>query len=152
MSTVRIVNYDARYATDFKRLNVEWITAQWDLDDADARLLDDPNRYILDRGGAILIALCDNEPAGTVALIPYDDNTLELAKMAVAPAFQGQGIGYDLGDAALMRARELGAKRVYLKSSSKLGPALSLYRKLGFLPTDSGTEHHNCDVQMESLL
>lgn len=152
MNALRIVDYRASYAADFKRLNVEWITEQWDLDDSDARLLDDPDRYVLARGGDILIALFDDQPAGTVALIPCDEDTLELAKMAVAPAFRGLGIGYALGEAALARARERGAKRVYLKSDSSLGPALSLYRKLGFSETNAGVEHHRCNVQMEKSL
>lgn len=39
---------------------------------------------------------------------------------------------YLLGIAALYKAREAGATTVYLETSDKLQPAISLYRKLGF--------------------
>ncbi|WP_239691995.1 GNAT family N-acetyltransferase [Hymenobacter coccineus] len=52
--------------------------------------------------------------------------------MAVAPAAQGLGIGWALGQAMLQKARQLGAHRVELVSNSTLGPALALYEKLGF--------------------
>ena len=39
------------------------------IEESDRKMLNDPKGYILDRGGAILIALLDGEPVGTCALI-----------------------------------------------------------------------------------
>ena len=74
--------------------------------------------------------------------------------MAVSPLAQGLGIGYQLGAAALAKARALGAGRVYLESNTKLGPALNLYYKLGFHKTvaDTPSPYERCNIQMDLLL
>lgn len=151
-SDLKIIDYAPHHADDFKRLNVEWITRYWKLEAADEESLNCPTKYIIDKGGAIFIALFKNEPVGSVALIRHDDTTLELAKMAVSPAVQGKGIGLALGQFALERAQKMGARRVFLESNSKLSPALSLYRKLGFVDIiDEGeaSPYERCNVRME---
>jgi GNAT superfamily N-acetyltransferase len=77
---------------------------------------------------------------------PYD---YELAKMAVSPKAQGLGIGYVLGMAVLEKARRMKAKNVYLESNTKLVPAISLYRKLGFIEVKgNATPYERCNIQM----
>ena len=154
-SDLRIIDFSPKYSDAFKRLNVEWITKFWTLEDEDERALDSPTKYIIDKGGAVLIALYRDDPVGSVALIPYDDTTLELAKMAVSPPAQGKGVGLALGEFALERARVMGAKRVYLESNTKLSPALSLYRKLGFIEINDSKEaspYGRCNIRMEKFL
>ena len=148
---VQVLDYAPQYQADFKRLNVEWIEQHFRLEPADLKALDEPDAYILRPGGLILLAAHRGEIVGTCALIKMDDQTYELAKMAVSPAAQGLGIGYRLGEAALARARALGAGRVYLESNTKLGPALSLYYKLGFRKTVAGSPspYERCNIQME---
>lgn len=138
----------------FRRLNEEWIARYFALEPADLQALDHPEEYILRPGGCILLAEMAQQAVGTCALIKMADGGYELAKMAVAPAAQGQRIGWLLGQAAVQRARDLGARRVYLESNSALGPALALYRKLGFQPLAQATPspYARADVQMELLL
>ncbi|MEJ7658548.1 MAG: GNAT family N-acetyltransferase [Hymenobacter sp.] len=113
-----------------------------------------PAAYILQPGGHILLAACRRGGVGTCALIRMDAQTYELAKMAVSPAAQGLGIGLRLGEAALAKARALGAGRVYLESNTKLGPALKLCHKLGFRKTVAvaPSPYKRCNIQMEILL
>ena len=147
-----IVDFSPDYADDFKRLNVEWITQHWELEEADRKVLDHPQSYIIDNGGAIFIALHEGIAIGTVALLAQDERTFELAKMAVSPTVQGKGFGQALAEHALERARKLGATRVYLESNTILGPALGLYRKLGFEELGEGAEaspYSRCNIQME---
>lgn len=119
----------------FRQLNEEWISRYFQLEPADLKALDHPQEYILAPGGGILLAEAGGQVAvGTCALIKMADGGYELAKMAVSPAAQGQGIGLQLGRAAGQRARELGGRRVYLESNSVLEAALAPYRKLGFQP------------------
>lgn len=154
-SDLRIVDFSPRYATDFKRLNVEWITKYWTLEKADEKALDGPNEYIIDEGGAIFIALYRDKAVGTVALIRHDGSTLELAKMTVSPVVQGKGIGLALGEFAIKRAQIMGARRVYLESNTMLAPALSLYKKLGFKNVDNSkgaSPYDRCNVRMEKNL
>lgn len=51
--------------------------------------------------------------------------------------------------ACIERARALGAPRLYLETNSSLGPALGLYRAMGFvdLPRQQ-TPYARCDVWM----
>ncbi len=121
------------------------------MEEMDYIALDNPKEYILDKGGAILVALYGNMPLGICALIPiphlpYD---FEMAKMAVSPKAQGKGIGKLLGKAVIAKAKELGAKSVYLESNTKLSPAINLYRKLGFKEIEGIQAAYNrVDIQM----
>ncbi|MVN75160.1 GNAT family N-acetyltransferase [Hymenobacter sp. HMF4947] len=138
----------------FRQLNVDWIARYFQLEPADLKALDHPEEYILEPGGCILLAEVAGQVVGTCALLKMENDSYELAKMAVSPAVQGQNIGYQLGQAAVQRVRELGGRRVYLESNSKLAPALSLYRKLGFQPLAQPlpSPYARADVQMELLL
>lgn len=147
---VEIVDMRPEHAEAFRRLNLEWITLHWELEDADRLYLDHPVERIIEPGGAVLIALYEGEPVGTVALIPLEDGRYELAKMAVAERARGKGIGQALGSAAIDRARRLGAPSVYLETNSILEPAIRLYRKLGFQPAAGRVSPYcRCDVHME---
>ncbi|TGE23126.1 bifunctional helix-turn-helix transcriptional regulator/GNAT family N-acetyltransferase [Hymenobacter metallicola] len=148
---VQILDYTPQHQPDFKRLNAEWIERYFRLEETDLKSLNHPDDYILRPGGHILLAQHQGRIVGTCALIKMPDATFELAKMAVSPAAQGLGIGQRLGEAAVARARELGARRLYLESNTKLGPALNLYHKLGFRKTVSGppSPYERCNIQME---
>jgi DNA-binding MarR family transcriptional regulator/GNAT superfamily N-acetyltransferase len=138
----------------FRQLNEEWIAHYFTLEPADLKALDHPEKYILQPGGYILLAEIGQQVVGTCALIKMQEGSYELAKMAVSPAVQGQGVGWLLGQAAVQRVRELGGRRVYLESNSKLVPALTMYRKLGFqhLEQPNPSPYARADVQMELLL
>ena len=133
MSDVRIVDYAPRHRERFRELNLAWITEYFRVEDADRRALDDPEGYILGHGGHILIAEAAGRVVGGCALLRNDDGSFELAKMAVDPSVRGRSIGRALGDAAIERARALGARRVELLSNTRLVPAITLYRSLGFV-------------------
>jgi GNAT superfamily N-acetyltransferase len=133
MNDVRIVPYSPRHREPFRELNLAWITEHFRVEDADRRALDDPEGYILAHGGHIFMAEAAGRVVGGCALLRNDDGTFELAKMAVDPAMRGRGVGRALGEAAIDRARALGAPRVELLSNTRLRPAITLYRSLGFV-------------------
>jgi GNAT superfamily N-acetyltransferase len=148
---VKIIDYTPEYKTAFKALNEEWISTYFTMEETDYKALDHPEEYILNKGGKILVALCDDEPAGVCALIKMDDPDydFELAKMAVSPKVQGKSIGWLLGQAILEKAKAAGGKNVYLESNRVLGPAINLYRKLGFEEIAGRvTPYARCDIQM----
>jgi GNAT superfamily N-acetyltransferase/predicted transcriptional regulator len=152
---VQIVDYQPQYAQAFKALNEEWISTYFKMEEADYLALDHPSSYILDKGGLILVALYENESVGVCALLKMDDPAYdyELAKMAVSPQAQGKNIGWLLGQAALNKARELGAKNVYLESNTRLKPAINLYHKLGFQKVvGHSTAYERCNIQMAVAL
>ncbi|MEL7442098.1 MAG: GNAT family N-acetyltransferase, partial [Pseudomonadota bacterium] len=149
---IKVVDYAPKYREAFKSLNVEWISKYWELEEPDFKALDDPEGYILNQSGVILIALDKGEPIGCCALIKQADDTFELAKMAVSPKAQGKGVGLLLGKSIVERAKLMGLKRLYLESNSVLKPAICLYEKIGFKPIKGASSPYaRCDVQMELL-
>lgn len=149
---VKITPYTPAHATAFKSINEEWITKYFKMEDADYKALDHPQEYILDRGGAILVAEEEGETVGVCALIKMDhpEYDFELAKMGVRPGTQRKGIGYLLGQAVIEKAKALGAQKIYLETNSCLAPAIKLYFKLGFTEVKGvATPYERCDFQME---
>ncbi len=145
----RIVDYRPEHAQAFRDLNLDWIESLFAVEARDLEILNDPEAMILDPGGFILIAERGNAVVGSCALTPLPNDSLELSKMAVSPSVRGQGIGRQLGEAALQRAEQLGVRCILLETNRKLSAALALYAKLGFEeiePEDS--EYVRCDVRM----
>lgn len=150
-SEVQIVDYTPAYRQAFRDLNEAWISTYFKMEAADYKALDDPEGYILSRGGHILVAFWKGQPVGVCALLKMDDPDYdyELAKMAVSPAAQGKNIGRLLGDAIIDRARQLGARNVFLESNTILKPAISLYHRLGFEKvTGRPTPYERANIQM----
>lgn len=147
---VSIMDYSAKYHQVFRMLNEQWISTYFTLEEADHKALDHPQEYILNKGGHILMALYQNDPVGTCAMIKMDSHTYELAKMAVAPKAQGKGIGWCLGQAVIEKAKSLGATKLYLESNTILEPAINLYYKLGFKRvTGRPSPYKRSNIQME---
>jgi DNA-binding MarR family transcriptional regulator/N-acetylglutamate synthase-like GNAT family acetyltransferase len=152
---VKIVDFQPKYLEAFKSLNVEWISTYFEMEEADYKALDNPQEYILDKGGKIFVALYQNEPVGVCALIKMKDSVydFEMAKMAVSPKAQGKNIGFLLGETIVNSAREQGAKKIYLESNTILKPAINLYYKLGFQKVFGlATPYKRCNIQMELIL
>lgn len=150
---VEILDYSPEFLEDFKRLNYEWIEQYFEVEDADRRYLEHPQEKILNPGGHIYMARFEGEIVGTCALVKLDDDTYELAKMGVAKDARGRGVGWMLGQAAIAKARELGAKSLYIESNTVLEPAIKLYQKLGFQKVvGPPSPYERCNIQLELKL
>lgn len=151
--SIEIIDYLPEFHDDFKRLNYEWIEKYFKLEEADHQSLNHPDAKILQPGGHIYMARNNDEIVGTCALIKIDDNTYELAKMAVTEKARGKGIGWLLGQAVINKARKLGAKKVLIESNTVLEPAINLYQKLGFRKiVGQPSPYERCNIQMELKL
>ena len=146
-----IVDFEPRHAEAWRTLNEAWIRRWFTIEAKDRQVLDDPRGAILDRGGRIFMAEHNGEAIGCVALIPLPDGGLELAKMTVAEAARGTGLGRRLMQACVDAARAAGAPRLYLETNSALAPALALYRSTGFreVAPAEPSPYRRCDVCME---
>jgi GNAT superfamily N-acetyltransferase/DNA-binding MarR family transcriptional regulator len=150
---VEIIDYEPQYAEAFKQLNYAWIEKHFKVEIADQESLNSPDKKILQSGGWILLARYHSEIVGTCALIKLTNQRYELAKMTVAEHARGNNIGWLLGRAAIQKARELGAKTLYLESNTKLEPAIRLYQKLGFQRVvGQPSPYERCNIQMELQL
>ena len=94
-----------------------------------------PGLYDAPRG-ALLMALVDGELAGCCALRPLDDvdypNASEMKRLYVRKAFRGFGLGRELAEAMLDRARQAGYACVLLDTLDDMESARALYTDLGF--------------------
>jgi ribosomal protein S18 acetylase RimI-like enzyme len=143
------------FEQEFRQLNEHWISRFFTLEDSDIELLSNPQKYILDKGGNVFIALQDGKVVGCCALLVHGIYTCELAKMVVDPKFQGQGIAYKLSTKLIEKAKERGFKRIILEGNTKMEASIALYRKLGFNETSIHNQtklHCRCNVFMEMNL
>jgi putative acetyltransferase len=116
----------------FRALNEEWITRYFELEAADMEKLGDPQGEIIEHDGRILLAFDRERAVGCCALVAMGPREYEVAKMAVTEEYKGRGIGHQVLEATIAKARELGAKRLYLETNHTLTPAIRLYRAHGF--------------------
>jgi DNA-binding MarR family transcriptional regulator/N-acetylglutamate synthase-like GNAT family acetyltransferase len=129
---VEIVDFAPEYRDAFRKFNEEWLKKYFAVEEDDDRLLRHPEEEIIGPGGAIFFARLEGKIVGTAALLKKDDETYEIAKMAVAPGAQGKQAGRRLAEAAIARAREKNARKIILLTDNRLRAAVALYRKLGF--------------------
>ncbi len=150
---MRIIAFEPRHAQAWRTLNEAWISKHFAIEAKDRAVLDDPKSKILDHGGHIFMAERDGEVIGCVALIAMADGGYEVAKMTVTEAARGTGLGRLLMQACIDKAQADGAPRLYLETNSSLGPALGLYRAMGFVDLDPAmrpsSDYARCDVWME---
>lgn len=144
-----IEDYRPEHRHWFELLNREWIERYFRMEPVDVDVLTKPETTILGRGGYILMASYPPEIVGTVALKRVSDDVFEFTKMAVLEGYRGKGIGRSLSEAALEKAKDVGAKKVILYSSTKLANAIALYRKLGFREVPVDGPYERSDIKME---
>ena len=146
---VAIIEFLPEHADAFRELNLIWIEEGFSVEESDSTVLGDPQGEIIDRGGFIFVATCDDEIAGVCALMKTGPRLFQLAKMAVSPAIRGRGIGRQLAHAAIDRARAEGAFAVELFTNTVLTPAMGLYVSLGFKPVPlEGAVHTRSNIRM----
>jgi len=140
----------------FHDLNESWILESFSMDDKDRLILGDPVGRVLNEGGEIFLVVRPEATVGCCALLPLENQSWELAKMAVAKEYRGDGLGRRLLLHVLEYAKQTGAHKLSLKTSSLLQPAIHLYRSVGFqiIPQESSTLSRNkrADVFMELTL
>jgi len=151
MDEVRVVTFEPRFAKAFADLNYEWIGKYYTIEHHDHEQLDSPQAAIIDLGGQIFFVLVGEEVAGTVAMIKMENNSFELAKMAVSPKFQGKKLGDLLMKACVNFAAEMNAERIILESNTKQAAAIGLYRKYGFIetPLNPKSQFARANIRME---
>ncbi|MEO8541683.1 MAG: GNAT family N-acetyltransferase [bacterium] len=121
---------------------LEWLTGELRLKPTRAAVetsieLDDLAGYYAFPSGLFLIGRVEGEAAGTAGIRFLDDETAELKRVWVRPAYRGSGLAQALLARALDGARALGATRVVLETEPRImAKALNLYRQNGFRERD----------------
>lgn len=150
---MQIVEFEPRHAEAWRTLNEAWIRRWFTLEPKDRKALDDPEGVVIGARGRIFMAEDGGAAVGCVALLPMGDGGFEVAKMTVAEAARGAGLGRRLMQACVDTGRAARAPRLYLETNSRLAPALGLYRAFGFREIDKGdappSQYARCDLWME---
>lgn len=80
-----------------------------------------------------------NEIIAVYVLIGIDNETVEIKYIAVRQDFQGQGIGQELLKDAVVRAKEMGFKKILIETADAGIKQLYIYQKAGFVVYDKKT-------------
>ena len=141
MDDLKIVPFNKDYKPAFEFLNRAWIEEYFVMEEEDLKTLQNPESYVLEKGGEVFFAILDGEVVGTAAMIQTDKGIYELAKMAVARQFQGLGIGKKLLKRCVDFSKEREATEIFLITNDSLKPALSLYLSFGFVLNDQNDDN-----------
>lgn len=107
----------------------------------------DIGKFYFNDNGWFQVVENNNEIIGSVGVYKIDETKCELRKMYLYSEYQGQGIGKQLMENALNKAKSLGYKKMELQTNSLLCKALPLYNKYGFKRDDSEV-CSRCDISM----
>lgn len=89
--------------------------------------------------------------AGIAPLANFDKKTCELQKMYFLPEARGKGLGSQMMDQCLSKAKTFGYKQCYLETMPYMDAARNLYRKSGFEDLEAplgNTGHYSCSKWM----
>ena len=151
---VVIIDFSIDLKEHIKTLNLAWLTKYFKVERKDEIVLSNPQEEIIDKGGMIFYAQCENVIIGTVSLLRIDDFTFELSKMAVSDNCQGLGVGKKLMDHCLYIAKQKKIKKLILYSNRILLPAIHLYEKFGFveIPLEEDVFYERANIKMEKIV
>ena len=107
--------------------------------------VDESNEFDeLDKEVPHLVIFENGSPVATGRIIPYKENAVKLGRIAVIKEKRGQGFGKQIVLELIKKAKEDGAKEIYLGSQSH---AVGFYEKCGFellgteMYLEEGIEH-----------
>ena len=101
--------------------------------------------YIVEKDGEIFGG------AGIKQLDNYVGNICELQKMYFLPEARGIGLGSEIMEICLRKAKEFGFEKCYLETLPYMEEARKLYRKVGFTDLEApmgDTGHYSCNLWM----
>ena len=106
-----------------------------------------PGSYALP-DGRLLLAKCEGEAAGCVAVRKLSAEICEMKRLYLRPGFRGKGLGRALAERVMAEARSAGYKRMRLDTVEPvMKDAVAMYRRLGFTEIAP-----YCDNPMEGAL
>ena len=133
---VPAVEADTEALRELFREYFAWLGPEGWFTDIEAELAALPGGY-----EALLVARLEGEVAGCVALKRLSDGACEMKRLYVRPAARGSGLGRELVEASIERARELGYAVLRLDTLPTMDAARALYLSLGFRPIERYNEN-----------
>jgi putative acetyltransferase len=84
-------------------------------------------------GGALFLARAGQEAIATVGVRRFSEDTCEMKRLYVRPAFRKTGIGRKLAQTSIDAGRSLRYRRMVLDTLAGMAEARALYASLGFV-------------------
>lgn len=115
---------------------------------------DDIYSLSIQPGASYYVAFDGDKLVGGAGIFPtanLPQGCVELVKLYVLKDYRRHGIGRSLIDHAVLEAKRLGFKQIYLESMPELSKALDLYENLGFRKLDhrmGQSGHFACNIWM----
>jgi GNAT superfamily N-acetyltransferase len=83
--------------------------------------------------GRLLLAECEGQLAGCVAIHKLEAGICEMKRLYLRPQFRGKGVGRALAERIISDARQIGYRRMRLDTVEPvMKDAVAMYGKLGF--------------------
>ena len=155
MTEYEIINFKNEYSKLFYDLNIEWLNEFFLVEDYDKKILSNPQKHIINKGGSIFFAKKDKKIVGVVALMPtHEFDVYELTKMGVEKDFRNQGVGRQLLKKGVEQAKLNKLKKVIIYSNRKLENAIYLYKSFGFIEVEleKNSNYQRADIKLELRL
>ena len=155
MSDHEIINFKDEYSKLFYDLNIEWLNEFFLVEDYDKKILSNPHKYIINKGGSIFFAKTREKIIGAVALMPtHETDVYELTKMGVKKSSRNKGVGKLLLNKCIEQATKSKLKKVIIYSNRKLENAIYLYKSFGFIEVEleKQSNYQRADIKLELLL
>ena len=109
----------------------DWIAIDLSFQGFAEELASLPGPYLAP-GGVLLLCVDEANAAGCIAVRRLREETCELKRLYVRPAYQGRGYGLVLARRAMDWARAAGYQRMVLDTLPVMEGAQRLYERLGF--------------------
>lgn len=92
----------------------------------------------IEKQGYTYLSVCDDEElCGYIGIKPEADDRLFLSKLYLHKDKRGRGIASAMLNCVFEEARKIGKKRVYLTVNKHNDHAIEVYKKIGFVVTDT---------------
>jgi len=151
---IEILPFSDQFAPYFESINAQWINAMFILEDIDKQVLQQPRKYIIDKGGKIWFAKHPTHGIiGACALLNKGDGNFELTKMGVLDTVRGLKVGEVLLRHVIQESISMQVNCLFLLTNAKCEAAIHLYEKNGFEHDNDimqryGQSYARCNVAM----
>lgn len=161
---IEFFEFSAELSHYFESINAQWIEDMFVLEDIDKKVLQQPQEYIIDKGGKVWFAKHSSLGrssvghsslgiVGTCALLNKGDGYYELTKMGVTKSARGLKVGEQLLRYVIDQSLAIPVRTLFLLTNAKCEAAIHLYEKNGFvhdreIMQQFGQSYDRCNVAM----
>ena len=119
-----------------------------DPEETDKDILDLKLYYFNNNGWFEIIEDEYEKIIGSYGIIKISDTLCELRKMYLKKGYQGKGLGKEMMERSIQKAKELSYKEIILETNKVLIKAIGLYKKFGFKEFTPEHLSDRCDQSM----